>query len=305
MKYYIGIDGGGSKTLLRMADERGTVVFEEQGGGSNPYTVAPEEAEHLLRSLISKALAAMPSDGTLDGICMGAAGADTKEDYDFFDRVLREASGCANVLAVNDGYASLFATLKEQAGVVVASGTGSICWGKNADGEVCRVGGWGYLFSDEGSGYSMVGDAMKTVVRTIDGRASKGSLLLDQLMDAFGVDTHEELVSEIYRSPSPQRIAAYFPLVSKAAAEHDPLAMEVVDRGMEELVELVASTARRIGMYPVFTVGMTGSILTKVELTRNLFMQKLVERFPKCTIVEERAENVDGALYLAQHHACR
>jgi len=142
---------------------------------------------------------------------------------------------------------------------------------------------------------------MKTVVRTMDGRASKGALLLEQLMEAFGVNTNEELVSEIYRSPSPQRIAAYFPLVSKAAAEGDPLAVEVVERGMDELVELVASTARHIGMYPVFTVGMTGSILTKVEVTRQLFMQKMVERFPKCTIVEDRAENVDGALYLAQY----
>ncbi len=303
MKYYIGIDGGGSKTLLRMADENGTVVFEEQGAGSNPYTVAPEEAERLLHSLIGKAKAAIPDGGVLDGICIGAAGADTKEDYVFFDRVLKEASGSTKTLAVNDGYASLYATLKEQPGVVIASGTGSICWGKNDAGEVCRVGGWGYLFSDEGSGYSMVGDAMKTVVRTMDGRASKGALLLEQLMDAFGVDTYEELVSEIYRSPSPQRIAAYFPLVSRAAAQKDPLAMEVVDRGMEELVELVASTARRIGMYPVFTVGMTGSILTKVELTRELFMQKMIERFPKCTIVEDRTENVDGALYLARHKA--
>ena len=305
MKYYIGIDGGGTKTLLRMVDEQNNLVFEEQGGGSNPYTVPPEEAERLLHCLVGKALAAIPEGGELDGICMGAAGADTKEDYVFFDRILKEASGCENALAVNDGYASLYATLKEQPGVVIASGTGSICWGKNEAGDVCRVGGWGYLFSDEGSGYSMVGDAMETVVKTMDGRASKGALLLEQLMDAFGVDTYEELVSEMYRSPSPQRIAAYFPLVSRAAAEKDPLAMEVVDRGMEQLVELVASTARRIGMYPVFTVGMTGSILTKVELTRHLFMQKMVERFPKCTIVEDRAENVDGALYLARHQATR
>lgn len=299
MKCYIGIDGGGSKTLLRMVDEQGTVLFEELGGGSNPYTVLPEEAEHLLCTMIAKAKAAMPAGATLDGVCMGAAGADTDEDFHFFDRVLREASGCDKVKAVNDGHAALFATLGGRAGVVVASGTGSICWGKNENGEVCRVGGWGYLFSDEGSGYSMVSDAMKTVCHTIDGRASKGSLLLDGLMEAFGVNTHEELISEIYRSPVPQSIAAYFPLVSKAAAEKDPLAMEVVDRGMEELVELVASTARRIGMYPVFTVGMTGSILTKVELTRRLFMQKMVERFPRCAIVEEKAENVDGALYLA------
>ena len=300
MNCYIGIDGGGSKTLLRMIDEEGTVIFEELGGGSNPYTVAPADAEKLLHTLIGKAKAAMPAGASLAGVCMGAAGADTDEDYAFFDRVLREASGCDRVKAVNDGHAALYATLGDRAGVVVASGTGSICWGKNEAGEVCRVGGWGYLFSDEGSGYSMVNDAMKTVCHTMDGRASKGSLLLEALMEAFGVNTNEELVSEIYRSPVPQSIAAYFPLVSKAAAEKDPLAMEVVDRGMEELVELVASTARRIGMYPVFTVGMTGSILTKVELTRNLFIQKMVERFPKCTIIEDKAENVDGALYIAQ-----
>ncbi|MBQ3069486.1 MAG: hypothetical protein IJD01_06035, partial [Clostridia bacterium] len=79
-----------------------------------------------------------------------------------------------------------------------------------------------------------------------------------------------------------------------------PLALDVIDRGMEQLVELVAAAARQIGMYPVFTVGMTGSILTKVAVTRELFMKKMVERFPKCTVLEDRAENVDGALYLAK-----
>ncbi len=300
MKWYIGIDGGGTKTLLRMVDENGTVVHEEVGGGSNPYTVPPETAEQMLKTMIAAALAAMPDGVTLGGICMGAAGADTAADYAFFDRVLREATDSQKVLAVNDGYASLFATLGDQPGVVIASGTGSICWGKGEAGEVCRVGGWGYLFSDEGSGYSMVRDALETVCRTIDKRASQGALLLEELMKDFGVNTYEELVSEIYLSPNPQSIAAYFPLVVKAALEKDPLAVEVIDRGMEELVELVAAAARQIGMYPVFTVGMTGSILTKVAVTRELFMQKLIERFPKCTIVTEKCENVDGALFLAK-----
>ncbi len=300
MKCYIGIDGGGTKTFLRMTDGDGKVLYEEVGGGSNPYTVPPEAAEGLLKAMIAKALAAMPAGAELGGICMGAAGADTAADYAFFDRVLREASATDKVLAVNDGYASLYATLGDRAGVVIASGTGSICWGKNEAGEVCRVGGWGYLFSDEGSGYSMVRDALETVCRTIDKRASQGALLLDELMKDFGVSTYEELISEIYLSPNPQSIAAYFPLVCKAAGENDPLAVEVIDRGMEQLVELVAAAARQIGMYPVFTVGMTGSILTKVNVTRELFMQKMVERFPKCTVVPDKCENVDGALYLAK-----
>lgn len=300
MKHYIGIDGGGTKTLLRMIDENGPIVFEELDGGTNPYTVTPQTAEQRLHGLIGKALAALPEDGSLGGVCIGAAGADTDADYAFFDRVLREASGSDRVLAVNDGYASLFATLGEGAGVVIASGTGSICWAKNADGEVCRVGGWGYLFSDEGSGYRMVSDAMEVVCRTMDGRANHGTLLKESLMEAFGVHTNEELVSEIYMCPNPQSIAAYFPLVSKAASEGDPLALEVIDKGMDDLVELTAAAARRIGLYPVFTVGMTGSILTSVEVTRELFMKKIFERFPKCTLIEDKAQTVDGALFLAK-----
>ena len=301
MNVYIGIDGGGTKTVLRMCDEDGNVLFEEVGGGSNPYTVPPETAEALVKSLVAKALATIPKGAALGGACIGAAGADTEEDYAFFDRILREATGSEKVLAVNDGYASLYATLGDRAGVVIAAGTGSICWGKDESGEVvCRVGGWGYLFSDEGSGYSMVRDALETVCRTIDKRASQGALLLEELMKDFGVNTYEDLISEIYLSPTPQSLAAYFPLVVKAALQKDPLAVEVIDRGMEQLVELVAAAARQIGMYPVFTVGMTGSVLTKVDITRELFMQKMVERFPKCTIVTEKCENVDGALFLAK-----
>lgn len=300
MNCYIGIDGGGTKTRLRMVDEQNTVLYETIGGGTNPYTAPPAEVEELLKSMIAEAKAAMPTGATLGGVCMGAAGADTEADYAFFTRVLKEATDSDRVLAVNDGYASLFASLGEQAGVVIAAGTGSIAWGKSDDGTVVRLGGWGYLFSDEGSGYRMVVDALDVVCRTIDRRAHHGTLLLERLMEAFGVETHEQLISEIYLSPNPQSIAAYFPLVCKAAEEKDPLAVEVVEKGMDDLVELAAATARQIGMYPAFRIGMTGSILTKVELTRQMFMQKLTERFPKCTIIEDRAENVDGALYLAK-----
>ncbi len=300
MKYYIGIDGGGTKTRLKMVDVNGNVVFEELGGGSNPYTVLPESAEQLLKTMIGKALSHLPQSGELGGICIGAAGADTEADYAFFTRVLKEATGSEKVLAVNDGYASMFATLEDAPGVVIAAGTGSICWGKNDKGDVVRMGGWGYLFSDEGSGYSMVSDALDVVCRTIDGRASKGALLLEKLMDSFGVNTHEELISEIYLSPTPQSIAAYFPLVAEAAQAKDPLALDVIDRGMDALVELAASAARHLEMYPVFTIGMTGSILTSVKITRELFMQKMVERFPKCTIIEDKADNVDGAIFLAR-----
>lgn len=300
MKYYIGIDGGGTKTRLKMVDENDRLVFEELGGGSNPYTVPPESAEKLLKTMIAKALAHLSQGDELGGICIGAAGADTEADYAFFTRVLKEAAGSEKVLAVNDGYASMFATLGDAPGVVIAAGTGSICWGKNDKGDVVRMGGWGYLFSDEGSGYSMVSDALSVVCRTIDGRASKGALLLEKLMTSFGVNTYEELISEIYLSPTPQSVAAYFPLVAEAAKVKDPLALDVIDRGMDALVELAASAARHLEMYPVFTVGMTGSILTSVTVTRELFIQKMIERFPKCTIIEEKADNVDGALFLAK-----
>ena len=100
MKCYIGIDGGGTKTLLRMIDDGGVLLFEDLGGGSNPYTVPPEQAEALLKAMIGKALLAMPAQAELGGICIGAAGADTEADYAFFDRVLKEASGTHRVLAV-------------------------------------------------------------------------------------------------------------------------------------------------------------------------------------------------------------
>ena len=300
MKYYIGIDGGGTKTRLKMVDANDNLVFEELGGGTNPYTVPPASAENLLKTMIAKALSHLSQGDELGGICIGAAGADTEADYAFFTRVLKEAVGSDRVLAVNDGYASMFATLGDTPGVVIAAGTGSICWGKNDRGDVVRMGGWGYLFSDEGSGYSMVSDALSVVCRTIDGRASKGALLLEKLMASFGVNTYEELISEIYLSPTPQSIAAYFPLVAEAAAAKDPLALDVIDRGMDALVELAASAARHLGMYPVFTVGMTGSILTSVTVTRELFIQKMIERFPKCTVIEEKADNVDGALFLTK-----
>ena len=51
MKYYLGIDGGGTRTTAAVSDENGNVLFKAVGKSINFYSVGFEKA-YLLSSRI-------------------------------------------------------------------------------------------------------------------------------------------------------------------------------------------------------------------------------------------------------------
>ena len=151
----MGLDGGGTKTLLRLASLDTEVLLEETGGPSNLCSCGRGPAAENLRALVSRVLARAPERLELQSVCIGAAGILTREDAAFVGEILRAATGCPRVTVMDDAVTALYASLEDAPGLSLTAGTGSICLGKDGRGNLARVGGWGHLFSDEGSAYSM------------------------------------------------------------------------------------------------------------------------------------------------------
>lgn len=300
MDCYIGIDGGGTKTLLLAADADGKLLYREKGGGSNRYSSSASSAEEVVCALIRHALAHLPESASVAGVCMGAAGTERPQDVAFFEQILRSAVPDCPVRVVNDGYASLFGVLEERPGVVISAGTGSIAWAKNDWGDNCRVGGWGHLFSDDGSGYSMVSSALRAVCRTVDGLTDEGANLMRRLMQKLDVQTPYDLIAALYNPPQQKQVASHFPDVCDLADEGDALCLRVIDEGMDALVELAAAAAAQVSLPEGFEIGMNGAVLTKVPRTRRLFREKYHARFPLCEIIDKQPDAASGALYLAR-----
>jgi N-acetylglucosamine kinase-like BadF-type ATPase len=134
LKCVIGIDGGGTKTLLRITDLEGRVLTEQTGGLSNICASDRKTVEDNLRDLLNRSLKELPSNREIAAVCIGSAGVVAKENVLFFKEFLKEMTECGNVIVYTDAYVALFANLESKPGVSVTAGTGSICCGKNRQG---------------------------------------------------------------------------------------------------------------------------------------------------------------------------
>lgn len=165
----------------------------------------------------------------------------------------RGALGHDRFTCGNDMVAGWAGSLGAVDGINVVSGTGSICYGERA-GQHVRVGGWGELFGDEGSGYWIGMRGLQQFSRMSDGRLGEGPLL-DLMRTRLGLAADLDLVAlTILRwRRDRRRVAALSTVVTEAADRGDEQAGEILRDAAAELVSLVDTARHRLG----FTEGET------------------------------------------------
>ena len=300
MKAVMGLDGGGTKTLLRLTDLQKHVLAEEIGLSSNICSCGRDTARENLCSLIRRALANAPEGTEVEAACIGSAGLLTGEDAAFYEEILRGETGCSRALARDDSVTALYANLEDQPGLSLTAGTGSICLGKNSRDDFARVGGWGHLFSDEGSAYAIAAQALRRSLWGVDGRGP-ATALFGLLLDAFGCTSAEELTAALYRDrEDKQRIASLSPLVDKAAEEGDAVAAFILADAARDLLAMAEAVIRRLNLSDEpFTVYLSGSVLLKSQPIREAFTRELTASYPQASVLPGRQDAAWGAVYLA------
>jgi glucosamine kinase len=300
MAFYLGIDGGASKTACLVGDES-SVLGRGTGGSSNLVRVAEARARESLGEAISQACAqAGITPAQLTRTCVGMAGAAREEISEVARRAMTDlVSG--EVEIVGDMVIALEAAFGGDPGVVVIAGTGSIAYGANAEAQIARAGGWGFAVSDEGSGYWIGRAAVSGVMRAHD--AGDCPPLLENIMKCWKVETFEQLVLAANASPPPD-FAALFPVVLSAAEANDPLARDVLTRAGNELAALAKIVVRRVfaegGNVPV---AMSGGVFANSALVRQVFYNSLRSEYPDAAVKSAVVEPVQGALALARKAA--
>src|SRR5688572_29797558 len=195
MIHVLGIDAGGTKTVCQLADGEGRVLAEARSTGANLQAVGELEVEKVLHEVMEKAIGDRPVVPA--AICLGIAGVDRPDDAAVVRAIMKRIGYKAKVLVVNDALVALEAGAPGQPGVVIISGTGSISYGRNAEGEAARSGGWGYVLGDEGSGYWIGRAALRAVLREADKRGSR-TALTRLLLEHFRVTEAQALIHEVY-----------------------------------------------------------------------------------------------------------
>ena len=297
--FVIGIDAGGTKTVCQLADENGVIVGESRGPGANLQAAGELAVEKTLHNLMDEAMAGHPG-ARLGAICVGMAGVDRPGDAEVVRGIMRRIGQSAQVLIVNDALVALEAGAPGSPGVVIIAGTGSICYGRNEQGQAARAGGWGYVLGDEGSGYWIGRHALRAVVREADRRGPHTSLT-PKTLKHFGVDRPQDLIHEIYYGGMrPGAIAALAAAVQEAFVEGDSVAAGILEVGVRELVASAGSVVSRLHLErEPFTFVLAGGIFRAVPWMREQLIARLPRVAPDAQIKHLSVEPAEGAVRLA------
>lgn len=296
--HVMGIDAGGSKTLVLVASDDGRVVGEGRAGGANLRTHGELAVEKALDEAIDEALTGI--DVRPSAVCLGIAGVDRKDDAQIIAGLMRRLGFRDHTLIVNDALIALVAGAGVPSGLVLIAGTGSIAYGVNEAGLAARSGGWGPVLADEGSGYWIGRRGLVAVMRQADGRGPR-TALTSLVLEQLGLTRTDQLVNEIYESAERRQfVATLGPLVESARAAGDVVAVEIMREASEELVAAAASVITRLSMRgEVFSVYLSGGMFRSIPWLETEVSTRLGEVAPRATPRLLTAEPAEGAVRLA------
>lgn len=250
MRTFLGVDGGGTKTDFVLIDESGRVLATHREGSAYYLEIGVEALQAMVvRGIrVTLALASIPpAELGLAFLGLPAYG----EDSALLPRLDQVAAGAlplSSYRCANDMVCGWAGALAGRDGINIVAGTGSIAYGEFA-ARTARAGGWGELFSDEGSAYWVAREALNLFSRMSDGRAPKAPLY-DLMRERFQVRADLDVCAAVYGPPALTRsqIAGLTPIVAQAARAGDVQARSLFAAAARELASLVRAVSDQLAV---------------------------------------------------------
>jgi glucosamine kinase len=296
MPFFLGIDGGGTKTRCILGDEN-----SELGRGSSSTCKIQRVGEACARDSLSAAVheacvQAGISPRKIARTCAGVSGAGRPEIAALMRELVASVVG-GEIEIVGDIEIAFEDAFGQEPGVLVNAGTGAFAYGRNSEAKIARAGGWGYLVSDEGSGWWVGLEAARLALRAKDRGENPG--LLGELADALGAENFDNFIVTLNANPSPD-FSKLFPVVLSAAECADALARGVLDRGGRELARMAEAVVRRLFGDGSCSVARHGGVFSNSEIVRSAFAEELKLRCPNAELVTRNIDAARGALERAR-----
>lgn len=303
MKYYIGIDGGGSKTVFAIAGEDGKILGTVMAGSAFYKQIGETGVIDLLKNGVKEVCMFAEGDKTeIACICFGmpAWGESPSNDKVIEDKILSTFPEW-NIHIVNDCEVGWAGSLLAKPGINIVAGTGSIAFGKNEAGETARCGGWSEWFGDEGSGYWLGVKCVQLFSRQSDGRDEKGPLY-NIVRETLELSDDMDIVDLFEKEYLHKRdkIASLQRLLLKAANEGDVYAIEAYAQAAKELYDIVWGVKKQIFAHKDCMVSCSGGIFKIGDVIRKPFVKLLVSNGMK--LAESKEEPYVGAVMLAKYY---
>ncbi len=263
MKYYLGIDGGGSKTTAVVFDKNGLFIKKAIGESINYYSVGLEAARKNMKNIIASL-----GLNCYESVFIGMSALNERADCETTDRFANGIISGKKITMDSDLFVALEAMATEGECAVIISGTGSMAITRNADGSISHAGGWGYILGDEGSGYVIGLEGIKAAIRCAEG--GKKTELFSACLEHFGIKDIYELIDLYYDKGVERKTTAAFAKSVFELSSTDQVAAEIIEAQATDLAE----TAKALIKNPECKTGLWGGVFQHSKNFRQKFIDK-------------------------------
>lgn len=300
--FFLGIDGGGTKTKVYIINEKKEVLYEGTAGPSSLDTVSNVETV----ANINKALANY-EEVSFTAVFAGLGGVPDEQAQIILYHLLSKVKGVNdNTLRIarSDMENALASGLCFEEGITVIAGTGMVAFGRNKSGLEARAGGLGYKEGDFGSSYSLGFMAIQTAARVLDKRFEE-TPFARAIINELKLSTPADVANLMEKWHTERtKVAGLAPFVTKYADLGDPLAIAIADKMSYELALSVKAVYQQLNLsHPTLVV--VGSLGN----TDGYFKKKLHEQIhdyaPNMNIIAPQIDPGYAAALLALQHYSR
>ena len=285
MNYYIGVDGGGTKTEFALFDENKNLVLSIKGAGSNHenYEQAFDKASAViwdgLNCLISKAGITW---NDVKFTLMGLAGIDHRFQYEIMCEKLK-AMGLRNFEIFNDGFIVVKAGSETGAAIGYNCGTGTCCNAIDSKGKMLQLAGLGDFSGDIGNGHWIAITSFRLIYDEVYLGLRK-TVMTKLFFDKYNINSREQFVgilSELEGENAEKYIMALIDIFFEAANSGDEVALEYISMMAERGADLITAHTKQLDFNGEYIeVVLSGSIHTKLpsDVYIDVLKKKVSER---------------------------
>ncbi|MCI8615944.1 MAG: ATPase [Lachnospiraceae bacterium] len=301
MKYYAGLDIGGTSGRIILSDENGQVLERLQTGGVSIFSGGEKAARKKYEELVFTVLKKRKSEPSeCEGICVAATGIDSEALRECVRDIFLDMGFPRSKLYVfND--CEVFLQVYKAPSLILIGGTGSISFGQSRSGAMVRTGGWGHILSDEGSGFHIGLEIVKAVGEHLD-RRSHDETLYQMFYETTGISDLEALNNFLNANiMTKNAIADLAPLAEEAMNEGSEAAREILEGTIQKLYRIARDNYQKMTVDKEDTLNLIfwGSVLHKNKMVQRGVAQLVREHIPNVEIQIPQKQAVEIALEVA------
>jgi N-acetylglucosamine kinase-like BadF-type ATPase len=301
-KYFIGIDSGGTKFDIIITEINKKILFIGKYPSCHYSVFGAEKTSEVLSGYVRKSLSKKGLKlENCAGICFGIAGAREEFDRKKLAKLFKSQLKIKNITVVTDAKNAITGAFNGSDGIILIAGTGSVLYGKYK-GKLNRVGGWGRILGDQGSGFIMGREGLREIVKEYDERGAgrKESILSKLVSKRFGI-TSKNIVDKVFAKHF--EVQRVFECLVEAAEKKDAASIKILKQGAEDLLENIKLYLKLAKIKGKIEIAFIGGVIENDNLLSRTLRNGIKKNLKNVVIVPKKNESTMGAIHIAMGEA--